>query len=72
VAVQLGHALALHPDRLAGLGAGRHLDALALALDRRHLDLAAEAAVVIGIGTRQWMFGPSRRKIRCGATETKM
>ena len=30
------------------------------------------AAVVIGIGTRQKMFGPSRRKRRCGATVTKM
>ena len=30
------------------------------------------AAVVIGIGTRQKMCEPSRRKIRCGVTAMKM
>src|SRR3546814_15004345 len=30
------------------------------------------AAVVIGIGTRQWMSAPSRRKKRCGLMVTNM
>src|ERR687897_502808 len=42
VAVQLAHSLATQPEAMSGLGALRDLQARALAIDRRHLDLAAE------------------------------
>src|SRR3954451_11040357 len=42
-AVQLAHALVLEPDLLAGLGPRRNRDPQAPALDRGHLDLAAQS-----------------------------
>jgi len=66
------HALRLDTELLAAFGAFRDLHLRLAAVNGRHLDLPAERAVVMAIGTRQKRSAPSRWKNSCGLMERKM